>query len=281
MARSAYSPIMASGGEDREAQRRRAAAKEERHYWESREDEEREEEERQAERRASAIGAMETWFFTQFEDPQNETPRDNEEQAFIYVWGGPFDASDVLHGQFGDEYDEGWIEAAVEQIERDGTTEWAPTATGDYYEHPEPAREADGALTAELTARILERLDRLEATVAGLPGLPGNIGHNAPPGEVGLPPYAEEAADITDTIAATRTELAEANPDPARLATLSERFGRWGRKFGHWLAKKGDVAIDEFIKSGVKMATWGGAIALFTDLGHDLLGLARHLLARL
>lgn len=269
--------------DDEEKRRRRDDAEEERHYWDSIEEEKRAEEERDAERRTVAIATMEKWFFEQFEDPQNEMPRDGEDQTYIYPWGGPFEASDVLHGQFDYEYDKDLIDAAVEQIERDGTTEWAPSSSGDYYEHPdrEPDEQADAATRAELTGRILERLDKLEAAVAAMPGQPGNIGHNAPPDDVGLPPYGEEdAADITAAIAETRAELGQSEPDPAQLATLSRRFDGWGRKLGSWLAKKGDLAVDELIKNGMKVLTWGGALALFNELAHDLLTLAQHLLAR-
>jgi hypothetical protein len=226
---------------------------------------------------------MEIWFFEQFEDPQVEMPRDSEEQTFIYPWGGPFDASDVLHGQFSHEYAEDVIAAAVERIERDGTTEWAPTTGGDFYEHPDPEPDVEvGASTREeLTVQILERLAKLEAAVAAMPGQPGNIGHNAPPDEIGLPPYGEDdAADIQTAIAETRTELAQTDPDPGQLASLSRRFDGWGRKLGAWLAKKGDLAVDEFIKNGVKLVTWGSAVALFGELAHGLLTLAQHLLAR-
>src|SRR3546814_5417279 len=86
-----------------------------------------------------------------------------------------------------------------------------------------------------------------------MPVQPGNIGHNAPPEDIGLPPYGdEEAAEIKTAIAETRVELAQVEPDPAALANQSRRFAQWGKKLGVWLAKKGDLAVDEFIKSGVK-----------------------------
>src|SRR3546814_5498511 len=156
--------------------------------------------------------------------------------------------------------------AAVKHIERDGTVEWAPTSHGDFYEHPDPEPEEETEATrVELTGRILDRLDQLEAAIAAMPGQPGNIGHNAPPEEIGLPPYGdEEAAEITTAIAETRVELAQVEPDPAALANQSRRFAQRGKKLGVWLAKKGDLAVDEFIKSGVKAITWTGA--------HELLG---------
>jgi hypothetical protein len=274
---------MAFGDDEREDRRRRDDAEEERHYWESIEDDQRADQEREAARRDAAIEKMETWFFEQFEDPQSETPRDSEAQAFIYPWGGPFDASDVLHGSSTMSMTLPWFRR-LSSISSDGTIEWAPTSSGDFYEHPdpEPDSEANAALTAALTGRILERLDRLEEIVAALPGLPGNIGHNVPPSDVGLPPYGEgDAAAMASTIAETRVELAQAEPDPARLASFSRHFDGWGRNIGAWLVKKGDLAVDEFIKNGVKVVTWTGAFALFSEVARDLIALAQHLLARL
>src|SRR3546814_4736886 len=97
--------------DDDRGRRQRDVAEEERHYWESIEDEKRVEEKREAQARTDAIEAMEKWFFEQFEDPQVEMPRDSEEQSFIYPWGGPFEASEVLHGEFSYRFDEATIMA--------------------------------------------------------------------------------------------------------------------------------------------------------------------------
>jgi hypothetical protein len=271
---------MPNGNDDR-ARRQEDDAEEERRHWDAIEDDERAEEEREAQRRADAIEAMEQWFFEQFEDPQIDTPRDSEEQTFIYLWGGPFEASDVLHGAFSHEYDEATIMAAVDHIERDGTVEWAPTSSGDYYEHPDPEAEQEPeASRSELTTQILDRLDQLEAAMAAMPGQPGNIGHNAPPDEIGTPPYSHEATvEIAAAIDDTRTQLATAEPDPAALATLSRKFAGWGKALGTWLAGKGDLAVDEFVKNGVKAITWASALSLLGHLADDLSTLAQKLLA--
>ncbi|HBC14935.1 MAG TPA: hypothetical protein DC026_04445, partial [Erythrobacter sp.] len=89
----------------------------------------------------------------------------------------------------------------------DGTVEWAPTSHGDFYEHPDSEPDDEPETTpVELTGRILDRLDQLEAAIAAMPGQPGNIGHNAPPEEIGLPPFGdEEVAEIKTAIAETRT----------------------------------------------------------------------------
>jgi hypothetical protein len=267
---------------DDDERQRRDDAEEERHYWESIEDERRAEDEQEAQRRETAIEDMERWFFEQFEDPQNQMPRDGEDQVFIYPWGGPFEASDVLHGQFGADHPESLVLEAVARIERDGTTEWAPTDTGDYYEHPGYDAEATASdrLGQQLKEQIFDRLNALEAVIAELPGLPGNIGHNAPPSEIGLPPYTEEdASEVAAAIHDTRAALADETSDPETLARLSGRFAGWGAKIGVWLTKKGDLAVDEFIKNAIKAGTWATAFGLLGEVAHGLMDLAKHLLS--
>lgn len=247
-------------------ERRRADEEEEQHFWATREDERREEEERAAAKEAT-IEEMERWFFEQFEDPQVETPRDSENQRFIYLWGGPFGAGDVLHATFSDEHPEDWISEAEQRIERDGTVEWAPTSTGEFYEHPEPDTddvERNAASTVQLTASTLERLAALETIVANLSGFPAQLGHNAPPEEIGTPPYTDEDKSQTlGAIAEARSAVEAAEPDPQLLAALSSRFEAWGSKVGLWLAKKGDLAVDELIKNSVRIVTWSKAVAAF------------------
>lgn len=99
--------------------------------------------------RESAIETMTGWFEENFEDPQNQTPIDSEDGVYVYINGGPFDAGDVIGTQFADEFNQEWIEAAVEHVTRAGTFEWAPVPEGDFYDPPDEEKtsgdvEGDG-----------------------------------------------------------------------------------------------------------------------------------------
>jgi hypothetical protein len=265
---------------DKDEERRRME-EEERAYWDTVDDARREKLEHREEIKRSAIERMEEWFSDQFEDPQIEMPRDSEEQVFLFPWGGPFEAADVLHSNFGHEFEEAWIMEAAERIEKDGTTEWAPTSHGDYYEAPDPDPELPEAAAA-LTQVILSRLDQLEVAIKELKPTSSKIGHNAPPEEIGVPPYTEEdQADIVATIRETREELQTAVPDTDRLAAFSIKFTRLGSKIGPWLAAKADLAADELIKRSIQVGTLACVVDLFEGLGDDLMRLAELLLARL
>jgi hypothetical protein len=52
------------------------------------------------------------------------TPRDEGE--FVYIWGGPYDADDVISDAFGDVASLSVIDAAAEGVQADGVYEWAP-----------------------------------------------------------------------------------------------------------------------------------------------------------
>lgn len=245
---------------------------------------ERLEAEQREEEKASAIETMENWFHENFEDPQNQMPWDNEDQKYIYPYGGPYEPQDILHDTFKTEFDATWIAEAAERITDAGTFEWAPSSNSEYYEHPDPEDEDETLETGSpqavaLTKDILERLEQLESAVAALPTSPANLGHNHPPDGIGLPPYTDEdAGEITTTIAETRTALEAPTPDPVEVARLSTRFEALRAKIGPWLAKKGDLAVDKLIEHSIPALTWGTVLHLFGDLSGMLKKLAQILL---
>lgn len=73
---------------------------------------------------------MKEWFFNNYEDPANQTPHDEGE--YIYINGGPYDANDVLHEQFGKSVPEKTINELVNEI-TESCNEWAPTHNNQKY----------------------------------------------------------------------------------------------------------------------------------------------------
>ena len=72
--------------------------------------------------RAKAIDAMVEWFLDNFEDRVENIPWD--EEYVLRLGAGRFDAREELNDTFGDQVSEATIEAAAEEIEKDGI-EWA------------------------------------------------------------------------------------------------------------------------------------------------------------
>jgi hypothetical protein len=76
--------------------------------------------------REEVVALMVEWFFDNFEDPVENTPWDGETGGYVYIWGGPYDASIELEGAFGDAATEQALEEAIAEIEGKGW-EWAPS----------------------------------------------------------------------------------------------------------------------------------------------------------
>ena len=111
--------------------------------------------------RQARIDALVEWFFERFEDPAHRLPYETAEGGFQWIYGGPYDARDQLEGNFAHE-EEHIIDGAVDQIESDGLTEWAPVSSPkDYDDHDdeEPFGEDD-------LSEIARELDDL---ISGIP----------------------------------------------------------------------------------------------------------------
>jgi hypothetical protein len=73
--------------------------------------------------------AMEHWFLARFCDPAEETPYMSSEGGYIWIHGGPYDASEQIEGRFSHLAIEGAIEVSVANVQNlNGVYDWAPTA---------------------------------------------------------------------------------------------------------------------------------------------------------
>jgi hypothetical protein len=72
-----------------------------------------------------AVELIKDWFFRNFEDPAQSTPYDGGEGGYQYIWGGPYEAGDVISDVFADVTSDEIINIAIEAIEREGL-EWVP-----------------------------------------------------------------------------------------------------------------------------------------------------------
>jgi hypothetical protein len=153
---------------------------------------------------------MRHWFHRNFEDPSNETPRDDGE--FIYIWGGPYNAHEQLFDEFSSLVPEDRIqEVADEIVNQDGIYDWAPgpdhpsarEREEEWYREQEGKEESpvppdsleqiidrlqsgvrptygDG-YEQEQRRRAIERLNALGSALAAMTPPHGGIGHNRPP----------------------------------------------------------------------------------------------------
>jgi len=75
------------------------------------------------EARTSGIAVMRRWFFSHYKNPADETPWSGGGYSFLY--GGPYDARQVLFGEFNGQYSPDEIEALACELDRQ-SPEWAP-----------------------------------------------------------------------------------------------------------------------------------------------------------
>jgi hypothetical protein len=76
---------------------------------------------------------MEVWFRSNYEDPAERTPYESREGGYQWIWGGPYDANEVLGSEFSDIVDQELIDEVASELESE-CVEWAPTEKPSDYE---------------------------------------------------------------------------------------------------------------------------------------------------
>jgi hypothetical protein len=79
------------------------------------------------------VDVMREWFFENYENPVESLPYESKEGGYIFIWGGPFDAKEVLYDRFSGIVPEDVIDELVEKLEGD-SIEWSgiPGRIDDY-----------------------------------------------------------------------------------------------------------------------------------------------------
>lgn len=107
------------------------------------------------------VAAMVQWFHARFWDPAHETPYMSSEGGYIWVHGGPYDATEQLQERFSGIATEEAIEEAIDSVQSDGIYDWAPTQITYYDEEQDVFVDERNAPTQ----RLEERLDKLKAVL--------------------------------------------------------------------------------------------------------------------
>ena len=229
------------------------------------------------------------WFHTLFEDPQNEAPYAIDKESpynYEYIWGGPYDARDEIGDNFVGLASEEAMAAALHEVEKDGTIEWAPTSN-----HPDRRIIEEEAMAEEVNSAapslddIRHRLtsggqphfgDRLEIReretarleIARLRELleqgkrkHGGIGHNNPPEQMTLP--TEMAVNISVAINVIDVELTKPAPN---VVAVIESAGKLEKVLA-WVWRKLDKSVDGFMTAiGVGIAADLAGLPVFEKI---------------
>jgi len=230
--------------------------------------------------RDEQVAMMLEWFRRQFEDPQKDTPYNKDLGGYVFLFGGPFDASDQIQEEFSEAVDFDTMMLAVDQVQEDGTVEWAPQTGGDFYEHPdEDDRVASGEIVdgdgewppiisdraptppePEARADVIRRLDELEAIVQPLletfeakAQAPSMMGHNNPPEELELVQAVprEEWLRIKAAIDEIRQQTTVEQPDIDSVERSNSRLISAAIALADWIRNRITAAVDAGVAIGV------------------------------
>jgi hypothetical protein len=109
---------------------------------------------------------MRAWFLVRYCDPANETPYKGREGGYLFIYGGPYDPSDVLPERFGRIVEDEIIQKVIDEMHAEHGDRWAPVHYGpdkydddygiDVEEQNEPFRKLCDRLEQSLEVLTLE-----------------------------------------------------------------------------------------------------------------------------
>jgi hypothetical protein len=69
---------------------------------------------------------MRIWFFRHYDNPGNACPYESQEGGYQFIWGGPYDANDVLSNEFSGIVADNIIEELAQELEEEQSCdEWS------------------------------------------------------------------------------------------------------------------------------------------------------------
>lgn len=106
---------------------------------------------------------MREWFFQHYEDPAELLPHESSEGGYLYIWGGPYDAREVLLDEFYELVPEEVIDELVKELERQ-SVDWSgkPSAEA-FYDYSLSVISSN----TEFHATLLKDLDNIETLMDG------------------------------------------------------------------------------------------------------------------
>lgn len=206
------------------------------------------------------------WFHHYYWDPANDLAYESREGGYQWIYGGPYEALEVLSDEFGSDVEHELIELAVEEIERDGLTEWSPSPNHEAQEreHDEENYDEwliqsvanlprDTIITVNNREAEREKRDKIVSVTREILAEIGagddhrhKIGGNNPPDEFKL--TSEEWDGILGGVTRLHNGLTEGNANPIEAAeTLLSLQVIWDG-----VKRRAGLFFDELAKSSGK-----------------------------
>jgi hypothetical protein len=189
------------------------------------------------------IDIVKEWFGENFEDPVHNDMYITAEGGYQYIWGGPYDAREIIWEAFEKVLPEETIEAVIEDLESDGTTNW----TSAHRRVQPPEEDIDPAIPFNEMQR---HISELEEAIANLQNRPAGIGHNRPPEPIEDAPITNiDIENITVNINILKSQEPYNVEDKEQVEQAVEELSTIRKKLGDYFAEKGKEFIDEAIKA--------------------------------
>ena len=211
-----------------------------------------------------AVELIKEWFFENFEDPAQHTPYESAEGGYQYIWGGPYDARDIIENVFADTASSELIEAAIQEIQSEGL-EWVPHSRRLQAPDEEEPRESSLDDVSALHTEMLRRISSLEEAMTQMSAGVAGIGHNHPPEPIEeFPLTVADQREITVAIDVLKAQPIEPQDDGKSATEAAETLKSKGQKIGEWLAKQADNFVSEAVKeAGKEFGKWGTRAAIW------------------
>jgi len=223
--------------------------------------------------KTAAIDAITEWFLTNFEDPVHNTPYESAEGGYQYIWGGPYEARDIIENVFTGRARDSIIEETISQLENE-SSEWVPSSSRQ--QPPEPDFDEPDPIETQSPEQLhqvmKERIAELEEALEKAPKPPSGMGHNHPPEPMDLEPLdGKDREELKGALAVLKVQPVEPR-DKAPAATAFMILESKTAKLGKWLAQQGQLFTTEAVKeAGKQFGRWAPA-AFWLWLLHCLIG---------
>jgi len=122
-----------------------------------------------AEERRDRIDELKEWFLARYENPAESLPYISKEGGYQWIWGGPYQALEVLTENFPAENDDVLEAAAAELESAEDVYDWTPIPSESDLDVDPPDAPDESELTLPEGATLEEAIDALQGLVERLP----------------------------------------------------------------------------------------------------------------
>lgn len=210
-----------------------------------------------------AVEAIKDWFFENYEDPAHHTPYESREGGYQYIWGGPYNARDVIENIFADKTSQEVMNEAINEIEAEGFG-WVPNFRRNKTFDEENLLSPDPSV---LHTEMLERIEALEKAIEEARRPHQGMGHNNPPEDIEIDGLnSKDFQDIQEATQVLKSQPVEPTDGGAAAKIVLE-------KLREKLAKLGEYVWNETKKKAVSSILGFSAKWLYDNL-EDLISIA-------